>query len=161
MCSTDAHASPRVWQAVLDQKCPSVVMLKPTTRLARSILPHNPRNSGNKCCRHSCNKQSAAPDRISDNHPRKACPAWRMRSGLTSRMSYRRRETHDASLADRLSKTQRLAAVRSIIMRGRNRMSNKRPRVDAGWPILFAFPSHWPRTTQADRSAAQTRHHET
>src|SRR5438128_10361296 len=33
---------------------------------------------------------------------------------LTSRMSYRRRETHDARLAHRLSNTQRLPALRSI-----------------------------------------------
>jgi hypothetical protein len=34
--------------------------------------------------------------------------------GLTPRMSYRRRETPDASIADPLSKTERLAAVSSI-----------------------------------------------
>jgi hypothetical protein len=30
--------------------------------------------------------------------------------------------------------------------------SNERPRVDAGWRVLFAFQRAWPRATQAERS---------
>jgi len=33
-----------------------------------------------------------------------------------------------------------------------SRRHNKRPRVDAGWPLLFAFSRSWPRATQAERS---------
>src|SRR5437667_10675279 len=37
------------------------------------------------------------------------------------------------------------------------RMPNKRPGADAGWPVLFAFLRHWPRTAQAERSVAPLR----
>jgi len=32
---------------------------------------------------------------------------------------------------------------------------NYRPRVDAGWPVLFTFQRAWPRATQAGRYAPQ------
>ena len=38
-------------------------------------------------------------------------------------------------------------------------MPNKRPGVDAGWRVLFAFQCLCPRATQAERSAAPNANH--
>lgn len=37
-------------------------------------------------------------------------------------------------------------------------LANKRPRVDAGWPVLFTFQRAWPRATKAERWASFTEH---
>jgi hypothetical protein len=37
--------------------------------------------------------------------------------------------------------------------------TNERPRVDAGWRVVFAFQGPWPRATQAARYAPQYRGH--
>jgi hypothetical protein len=60
------------------------------------------------------------------------------RFGRTTRMSYRRRQTPDASFADKLSKTQRLAAVSSIrFVRLRNHTLNLDP--SKKWPSTKAL----------------------
>jgi hypothetical protein len=38
----------------------------------------------------------------------------------------------------------------------RARQPNKRPGVDAEWPILFALLRAWPRAAQAERSATES-----